>query len=74
MRCRHRQSWLIAGGNYEWCYQCGAMRTCFESGIAQVSPNSPWCTPTGPHGENPWAKWDKGRKSYQNRIVAKALR
>ena len=67
MNCRHRNSWLIAGGAYDWCYQCGALRTMFESGIAQVSPTSPWCVPTGPKGENPWFKWDAKRKRYQEK-------
>ncbi len=40
MRCRHRDSWLIAGGNYEWCFRCGALRRCRETGIAQVTPAS----------------------------------
>lgn len=66
-RCRHRESWLIASGNYEWCYQCGAIRTMRETGIAQVSPLSPWCKPTGPRGDNPWAKWDERRTRYQER-------
>lgn len=64
-RCRHRESWLIAGGAYEWCYQCGAVRTCFEAGIADVSQTSPWCLPTGAGGENPWSKWDARRTRYQ---------
>ena len=67
-RCRHRNSWLISGGSYEWCYSCGAIRTCQESGIAQVTPTSPWCRPTGTD-DNPWAKWDARRTAYQKRKV-----
>ena len=56
-RCRHRDSWLIAGGNYEWCYRCGALRRMREIGIAHVSPMTLWCRPVGPVAENPWQKW-----------------
>jgi hypothetical protein len=72
MPCRHRESWLIAGGAYEWCYQCGALRTMFESGIAQVTPTSPWCRPTGPKGVNPWSAWNVKRTTYQLRKRALA--
>lgn len=66
-RCRHRDTWLVAGGSYEWCYNCGAFRTTRETGPAQVTPSSPWCRPTGPAGENPWARWDRRRTAYQAR-------
>jgi hypothetical protein len=66
-RCRHRNLWLIAGGSYEWCYQCGAIRTLRESGINQLMPSSPWCSPTGKDGENPWSAWNDRRTKYRNR-------
>lgn len=64
-RCRHYGSWLIAGGNYEWCYQCGALRTMRETGIAQVSPTSQWQRPVGPDADNPWQAFDRKRTVYQ---------
>lgn len=69
MNCRHRRSWLISGGAYEWCYQCGALRNTRETGIAQVTPSSPWCRPTGANGENPWQAFDKRRVAYQKRYA-----
>jgi hypothetical protein len=55
--CRHRKSWLIADASYEWCYECGAFRTMEPTGLATVSPNSPWACPNGGIGDNPWFKW-----------------
>jgi hypothetical protein len=63
-RCRHRDSWLIAGGNYEWCYRCGALRRMQETGIAQVTPQSVWCRPVGPRGENPWPRFKARTDRY----------
>jgi hypothetical protein len=70
-RCRHRDSWLIAGGSYEWCYRCGALRNMRETGIAQVSPESPWCKPVGATAPNPWNVWDGRRTAYIKRREAK---
>lgn len=66
-RCRHRDSWLISGGSHEWCYRCGALRQCRETGIAEVTPRTPWVTPTGQHGYNPFSAWNKRVESYQRR-------
>jgi hypothetical protein len=59
-RCRHeRNSWLIAGGYYEWCFVCGAIRRMrkikgMENG---VTADSKWCKPTGNKEDNPYEKW-----------------
>jgi hypothetical protein len=58
-RCRHRDSWIIGSGAYLWCYRCGALRRCQETGPAQISPTSSWCKPVGPTGENPWDAWKR---------------
>ena len=71
-RCRHRDSWLIAGGAYEWCYRCGALRNMREIGIAQVTPQSPWCRPVGPAADNPWDRWNTARAVYQEKRQGKA--
>jgi hypothetical protein len=69
MTCRHRNSWLIAGGSHEWCYQCGALRQMQETGIAQVTPRSPWVRPTGPTGENPFTAWSRRIPAYLRRFT-----
>lgn len=55
---RHeRTSWLICGGNIEWCYQCGAWRQ-----LQRVAPGNVlhaaggWNKPSGIGGENPAVK------------------
>lgn len=74
-RCRHRNSWLMSGGSWEWCYECGAVRRMFESGPAQVTPLLDWCRPTGPRGENPWRKWhDRNEKRRTTPTKAKSKR
>lgn len=46
-RHRHEQSmWLIAGGHWMWCYQCGAIR-------ATAAHGQRWDKPTGVGGPNP---------------------
>lgn len=46
-RHRHDHSmWLIAGGNWMWCYQCGAIRNSSAFGER-------WEKPTGIGGINP---------------------
>ena len=53
-RCRHRESWLIAGGAYEWCYECGALRKMMISHPPNVvTPITQWTRPTGKKGANP---------------------
>lgn len=51
--CRHRGSWIVGSGSYEWCYECGALRA-----LMKVAPNesqviSYWLRPVGVGGENP---------------------
>ena len=54
IRCRHeRNSWLIAGGYYEWCYVCGAFRKMKHNKGNSVSPNGKWIKPTGDKNNNP---------------------
>ena len=65
--CRHRQSWIVAGGCYEWCYQCGAFRRLAEITPTLVEATSPWCKPTGPDGDNPWESWRKRTDAYRKR-------
>lgn len=66
--CRHRDSWLIGGGCYEWCYRCGALRRMRELGIAQVEPDSLWVRPVGPSKPNPWRIWrDKTERFLERR-------
>ena len=73
-RCRHRDSWLLAGGTYEWCYRCGALRRMREAGIAEVVPMSPWLKPVGPAGGNPWEKWKLRTANYLARRAEKGRR
>lgn len=48
MKClsKHRKCWVIGGGGFLWCYECGAIR-----------PNAygklKWAYPVGPKGDNP---------------------
>lgn len=64
-RCRHRKTWLIAAGTVEWCYACGAFRRCQHTRPTAVVPTTPWCKPTGPDGENPFAAWMKRAATYR---------
>lgn len=66
-RCRHRDSWLIAGGSHEWCYRCGALRQMREIGIAEVEPKSPWVRPVGASADNPFHAWLKRFERYAER-------
>jgi len=66
-RCKHNKTWLIAGGNYEWCYECGAIRVLRRTGVCECTPVSPWCTPVGRGNGNPWNKWDKRRNAYMKK-------
>lgn len=64
-RCKHRRSWLLFGGLLEWCYQCGAFRNMEAThGGNAIYPESPWCYPTGPNGDNPFNEWNKRKASY----------
>ncbi len=54
-KCKHRKTWLIAGGYTEWCYQCGAIRQMRQvEGLPNgFAPAEKWIRPTGPNGPNP---------------------
>lgn len=69
IRCRHNGSWIIGGGTYEWCYECGAFRSLVEAGIAQITVTSPWCYPQGIGAENPWKAWHDSKASYRKRMI-----
>ena len=58
--CRHRRSWIVFGGNGEWCYECGALRM-LESigGTNQSKPLTRWAKPTGKDGKNPYDVWNE---------------
>lgn len=43
--CRHRGAWLICGGRWAWCYECGGVRC---EGWKR------WVKPTGDRDNNPW--------------------
>lgn len=57
MRCRHNKMWIIAGGYWYWCYECGALREARQSDKVNGSyPVGPWIKPVGKGGENPHEK------------------
>jgi hypothetical protein len=62
LRCRHQHSWLIAGGHYEWCAECGALRPLVVApagNTCSLSPTMTWAYPTPgnpPHGFAPRTK------------------
>lgn len=66
--CRHRQSWLIAGGVWEWCYCCGAIRRMKHIRENAVAPDSTWVKPVGERGENPHEAWMKASSLYKERM------
>lgn len=68
-RCRHYGTWLISGGNYEWCYACGALRRMWESGIAQVTALTQWARPTGDHEKNPWPLKELKKKAATHGVA-----
>lgn len=53
-KCRHRRTWLIAYGYYNWCYECGALQKMEVKEPNSVYPVTLWTNPTGKGGENPW--------------------
>jgi len=59
-RCRHeRNSWIIGGGFYEWCFVCGAIRGMLPDKKQNfVSPRTLWIKPTGNPKKNPWKTSD----------------
>lgn len=54
--CRHYHTWIIAGGYWEWCYECGAVRELRPFGTNSCAPHSTWVRPVGRNGENPYDK------------------
>jgi hypothetical protein len=47
-RCKskHRKCWIIGGGVWLWCYECGAI-------APNASKTGGWTYPVGPDGRNP---------------------
>lgn len=64
MRCKHRRTWFVAGGRYEWCYECGAIRQMEYTGPGSLRARTRFVRPVGKDGENPYDKWKPlpGRK------------
>lgn len=59
-RCRHNKMWVIAGGYWYWCYECGAIREAQASETDNGTyPIGPWIKPVGKGGENPYDKLTK---------------
>lgn len=55
--CRHRKTWLIAGGRWNWCWQCGALREMQNSDKGNFCfPVSDWQKPVGPKAQNPYGR------------------
>lgn len=54
--CKHRRTWMIAGGHYEWCYECGAVRGMRFMDSNSIAPRTYWERPVGMRGQNP-AMW-----------------
>lgn len=52
-RCRHHRSWLIAGGHYEWCAQCGALRPLVVAPAGNMCSLDPARTWAYPDAANP---------------------
>ena len=59
MNCRHRKTWLIASGHYEWCYECGALRHMAVTPPNHCRPAGRWAKPVGRDGENPYKVFAK---------------
>lgn len=63
-KCRHRKTWLVAGGFIEWCYECGAIRQMQRTTVPNwVMPmtgkdgnRARFIKPVGAGGENPYEK------------------
>lgn len=54
MRCRHeRNSWLLCGARWEWCYRCGSIRRMRPVGENAYEADTGWLRPVGPDGDNP---------------------
>ena len=52
-RCRHeRNSWIL-GGEWEWCYRCGALRRLKPLGGNACAVDSGWLRPVGAEAANP---------------------
>ena len=47
MDCNHRSSWIVGGGNGEWCYVCGAYRGMESAYGKGIQPRTVWIKPTG---------------------------
>jgi hypothetical protein len=54
--CRHRAMWIIAGGYWSWCYECGAIQQNRVIEPNACVPVTNWVKPVGKGGENPHDK------------------
>jgi hypothetical protein len=48
---RHRKIWIIAGGYWLWCYECGAIK--LNVPVDHPDYVRRWYVPVGANGENP---------------------
>lgn len=69
-RCRHRNSWLLAGGLIEWCYECGAFRKMRRTNdLTILAVGSCWAYPVGRGNPNPWNVWQHHREVWEKRMA-----
>jgi hypothetical protein len=68
MKCRHRDSWLIGSGLYEWCYRCGAFRRLRSTGPTSIVDSS-WCVPVA--SGNPWDAWVKRDAAWRKGMATR---
>ena len=59
-RCRHRTCWVLATGDYVWCWACGAIAN--RQGV--------WQKPVGLGGVNPYQEWSRRATSLALRRMA----
>ena len=57
VRCRHSASWILFGGDAEWCYVCGAIRRLKPIGPNSSVPATRWAVPTGDKDNNSTRVW-----------------
>ena len=63
-KCRHRKTWLVAGGYIEWCYECGAIRQMWRapegnsvsSLVGEDGRRARFIKPVSKGGANPYKK------------------
>lgn len=69
-KCRHNSSWIIAGGHWEWCYACGALRELRKIAPNGSVPYTQWVKPTGKPGNNPWDRRKLSRHRDGNELAS----